>query len=330
MLDAGARISAWICGARGIDPKGTGVFQRTDGSTYDGFNIPGHRQIASPTSPTECPGDTGVTQLPSFRDRVAALVGAVPTVTPTPSLTAAISPTRGTVNAWVRVSVTGLAPGSSVTLAWAGKPLASEHPIVAGSTGSAAGRFRVPATPVGSYAVQILTSRGMRELFYTVVPRIKLIPGTASRGDIVNVSLRGFARRESVRIRWKRGESWVELARVTTSNTGSANVYVAVPTWVPDGPTSVRGDGSIARAQTNAFVVSGGPTAAEITPTSEPTASPTPTPASSPTVEPAETPTLESTPSPSPTATVPLEPTIAPTETPEPTTEPPTTPEADG
>ena len=84
MLDAGARIAAWACSNRGIAPLGSGVYARSDGTTINTFNIPGHREIASPSFPTSCPGNTGASQLPNFRQRVATIVAAYPnTATPT-------------------------------------------------------------------------------------------------------------------------------------------------------------------------------------------------------------------------------------------------------
>jgi hypothetical protein len=116
----------------------------------------------------------------------------------------------------------------------------------------------------------------------------------------VNISLRGFGARETVLIRWQRGSSWIQLAQVTTSSTGSANIDVKVPTWAPDGAASVRGDGPIGRAQTNAFIVTGGPFAPATgnTPTPTATATLTPTPSPTATIEltmPAETATVEPT-----------------------------------
>ncbi len=72
----------------------------------------------------------------------------------------------------------------------------------------------------------------------------------------MSVSLRGFGRNEPVRIRWLVDGRWVQVGFVDrTSNTGSANVTVTIPAGADPGPTSVRGDGTTARAQTNAFVV---------------------------------------------------------------------------
>jgi hypothetical protein len=94
---------------------------------------------------------------------------------------------------------------------------------------------------------------------FEVAPRIKILDSPAIRGQIVNVSLRGYARGETVRIRWQQGERWITLATVITSNSGSANVSVQVPTWAPNGFNSVRGDGTVFRQQTNSVYVQGGP-----------------------------------------------------------------------
>jgi len=58
-----------------------------------------------------------------------------------------------------------------------------------------------------------------------------------------------------VRIRWKVGTTYEQLAIVETTNTGSANVNVTVPADANSGLNSVRGDGTIFRQQTNKAVV---------------------------------------------------------------------------
>jgi len=120
------------------------------------------------------------------------------------------------------------------------------------------------------------------------------------------------------------------LTTVTTSNSGSANVDVQVPNNADAGANSVRGDGTVARAQTNAFIVNGAAlrSAAE-EPPGTPEASPLAgTPVAVPVEEgtPEATATIEVTvePTEEPAATelpteVPTEiPTEVPTETPTP------------
>jgi hypothetical protein len=194
------------------------------------------------------------------------------------------------------------------------------------------GSFIVPVAPMGNHTVKFYRFGRSAAATFTVKPRIKLIPSTGNRGQTVNVSLRGYAKYESVSIRWKKGSSWAQVGQVKTSSTGSANINVTVPKWVPDGSTSVRGDGTSGHAQTNAVTVIGGPfsaSAVEPTATAIPTNSPTPTSMATPQPTSTATPTLTqtATPTATPTETATEEPTLeatTPTETPtiEPTVAP--------
>jgi hypothetical protein len=213
------------------------------------------------------------------------------------------------------------------------------------SSGEGAGSVKVPASIMGPHTLKFSYGSWVAQATYTVKPRIKVTPNTVSRGQVVNVSLRGYKGYEPVKIRWKKGDSFVQVAQVTTSSTGSANVNVVVPSFVPDGTTSVRGDGVYGHAQTNAVTVSGGPfnsstaktPTATATPTSTATATPatpelTPTaPIETATPEPtetasptAETPVTDETATPEPSPTVTAEPTDTPTATDEPSSPTPT------
>jgi len=231
----------------------------------------------------------------------------------------------GVVNSVLAYKLLYFPLGSSVSVRWDANQLTT---VFTSSSGDAVSSLRIPAVPMGTHKLKWSAGSWSATSSFTVVPRITLTPSAPARGKTVNVSLRGFAAREVVRIRWKKGTSWVEVARVTTSSTGSANVNVVVPTFVPNGPTSVRGDGSFGRAQTNAVTGSGGPFTGTPTPTSTPkptstpTATPTKPPATpTPTIPPTETPTPAetATPSGSPTAS----PTEMATETPTPAVTPP-------
>jgi hypothetical protein len=243
--------------------------------------------------------------------------------------TATLGVTQGTVNATVPFTLKNFAGLSGGTVAFDGKAVGS---ISTDVIGRSEGAFVVPAAPMGNHTVKVTSPYGPQaSATFTVKPRIKLIPNAGlKRGLTVNVSLRGYAKYEVVRIRWKKGTSWVEVGQVKTSGTGSANVYVKVPTFAVDGLNSVRGDGSYGHAQTNAVYV--GPvtvpiemsTSATATPTAIPTKTPTPVPTASwatatpiPTATPS--PTVEVT-TPEPTAT----PTVTETATPLPVTETPT------
>jgi hypothetical protein len=229
-------------------------------------------------TPTQTPTSTGtLTSTPTQTSTVPATATSTKTPTKTPVATAtatpipgaAISPNRGTVNTNVHFSVTGLPHNAPVQITWrrlSGSTIAIAT-VTANGTGAVNGAFKVPAT-TGGPGQQITFRSGSvsRTVLFEVAPRIKAIydyPGEyAVRGQPLEISLRGYAKNESVRIRWKKGSTWVTLATVTTSNTGSANVSVKVPTFAPDGLNSVRGDGAVFRQQTNAVNVQGGPAAA--------------------------------------------------------------------
>jgi hypothetical protein len=126
--------------------------------------------------------------------------------------------------------------GDPIDIRWDGRRIATIE--LDQSTGFGSGSFKVPAATKGVHTVS--AQRGNTTIAskqFEVVPRIKLIPGMAGWGEQGNVSLRGYAPWTTVRIRWLRGSTWIEVARVSTSRTGSANVYVTVPSWAPAAQT---------------------------------------------------------------------------------------------
>lgn len=174
-----------------------------------------------------------------------------------------ISPTRTTVGVALTYNLTGFSPNATGQIAWrrlSGSTI-NIGTFQTNSAGAATGSFPVPATPGGPNQ-QITFSLGgeSRTALFEVAPRIKINTQPGVRGQLVDVSLRGYAKQETVRIRWKRPDgTWVQLATVVTSNTGSANVWVTVPGWAPNGNNSVRGDGTVFRQQTNVANIQGGP-----------------------------------------------------------------------
>lgn len=196
-----------------------------------------------------------------------ATLAAVATSTPTPNAEAtatpptgpsglprmALSTQRSTVNTALRIDLAGFPANSPVEVSFAGVTVAS---ITTTSGGTATATIAVPAKPQGAYEIRAAVGTTTATASFTVAPRIKLTPGAGGPGDSIGVSLRGFGKNERVRIRWLVDGRYVEVAVVErTSNTGSANLPVLVPEGADPGATSVRGDGTIARAQTNVFVV---------------------------------------------------------------------------
>jgi len=172
--------------------------------------------------------------------------------------TAALSTTRATVNAGVSFTVESFLPGSTISITWRrpGGSVVNLGAVIADSSGAAAGSFVVPATEGGAASTVIFASgSAIVSIGFEVAPRISVSPAQVSRGGAVNVSLRGYGKQEAVRIRWRVNGSWVTVATITTSNTGSANVIVTVPANATLGQNSVRGDGAFFRQQTNAVTV---------------------------------------------------------------------------
>ena len=94
MLTAASKMAAWVCAERAIDPMAQISFVRSDNSIYKGSTIAPHRYAQRPDLyPTACPGDTGLSQFPGFRQRIKDRLDVAPTTTPvgTPTKT----PTSG-------------------------------------------------------------------------------------------------------------------------------------------------------------------------------------------------------------------------------------------
>jgi hypothetical protein len=178
-----------------------------------------------------------------------------------------ISPTRRAVNTAIHFTLTGYPAHASVHITWrrlSGSVITIPGTFLTDGNGALSGAFKVPATTGGKgQRITFKSGSASRTVSFDVAPRIKVsYPGTsAKRGQIVNISLRGFATNETVRIRWQDGDGigWRQIATVVTSNTGSANLLIQVPNFARNGVQSVRGDGAVFRQQTNAVTIQGGP-----------------------------------------------------------------------
>jgi hypothetical protein len=177
--------------------------------------------------------------------------------------TATISPTRTTVNAVVHFTLANFPANANVQIFWQRNTgsVFQFSSTTTDASGAATGTFRVPAVTGGpDQVIAFVAGNKAKRVRIEIRPRIKVLTNPAMCGQTANVSLRGYGKHETVRIRWKVGDSWVQLATVETSNTGSANVDVTVPSSATSGPNSVRGDGTIFRQQTNSAVVECGTT----------------------------------------------------------------------
>jgi hypothetical protein len=222
---------------------------------------------ANTAVPTEIPAQTATStpEPPKQPSTISAPSLPTPTAPPISSANhaATISPTRTTVNNWVTYTLVNFPPNATVHIVWK-RNSGSVFEFATTTTdalGAASGRFRVPAVTGGpNQTIAFFAGAVTKRVTIEVRPRIKVLTNPAVCDQPANVSLRGYAKNELVRIRWKIGTSWVQLATVVTSNTGSANIFVTVPSSAPAGFNSVRGDGTIFRQQTNAAFVECEPT----------------------------------------------------------------------
>ncbi len=172
--------------------------------------------------------------------------------------TATIAPTQTTVNGLVTYTLANFPANATVQIFWT-RNTGSIFQFATTSTdatGAVIGTFRVPAVTGGpEQIIAFVSGKVAKRVRIEIRPRIKLLTNLGFCGQQGNISLRGYGKREQVRIRWKNGAGWTQLATVETSNTGSANVLVTIPAFAVDGFNSVRGDGTVFRQQTNrAFV----------------------------------------------------------------------------
>ena len=153
--------------------------------------------------------------------------------------------TSGSVNSTLNFLLHRYPLNVNVPITWDGVAIGT---VMTNDLGQGPGSLKIPAAPMGPHTLRFLYGHWTSAITYTVKPRIKVTPSNnVARDQTVNMSLRGFAKQEVVRIRWKKGSSWVEIARVTTSSTGSKNVDLKVPKFAQNGSTSVRADGNRAR-----------------------------------------------------------------------------------
>lgn len=226
---------------------------------------------ASPTAMQTATSDA--TEQPSPATSTAELP--TPTATKTPSAgptatspsldaanhTAEISPKRTTVGNSVSFTLTNFPPNATVQIFW--KRLSGSvfqfDETHTDAAGSATGRLKVPPVTGGTHqTIAFVSGEKTKRVQIHIRPRIKVLTQPATCGEMAEVWLRGYEKKEMVRIRWKVGESWIQVGTVLTSNTGSANVFVPVPDEASAGLNSVRGDGTVFRQQTNVALVACG------------------------------------------------------------------------
>lgn len=187
----------------------------------------------------------------------AAQTGAVMVSVPLPPAVE-LSSLRVSVGQTVNVNAAHFPANSSLAITWRrpGGSTVSLGSLPVDGSGAASGSFTVPATEGGPDSRVTFTSGGASvTVTIEVTARIVVSPSTVSRGQSATVTLSGYAKGETVRIRWLVNGVWITVGTVTASNTGGATVTVTVPANATAGQNSVRGDGTVFRQQTNAVTV---------------------------------------------------------------------------
>lgn len=221
------------------------------GSITTGSDGNGSAQIPVPANAA-----AGANKVRADSSTRAAQTGAVTVTIPAPA-SAALNITRGGVGALVNFTVSNFAPNSTVTITWK-RPRGSTvalGSVTTGNTGGSGGLFAVPSSTAGVNAITFSDGSRSATAQYTVQPRIVVAPSVVSAGSRTTITLRGYGKSETVRIRWLVNGVWITLATVQTNNTGGASVTVTVPANAAAGSAAVRGDGTVNRQQTNGVTV---------------------------------------------------------------------------
>jgi hypothetical protein len=232
----------------------------TSTSTATPTNTATSTSTATATNTATSTSTATATKTPTKTPTRTPTATATATRTPIPVTAASIFPTRQTVNSKLTYNLTGFPHNTTVHIRW--KRLSGTiidiGTVHTNSAGAATGSFLVPAVTGGKNQEVSFTSGTVKKIvLVNVPPRIKILTKPGQCGGQVEVSLRGYKKGETVRIRWQNGIHWVLVGTGVTSNTGSANFPVTVPGIAHNGFNSVRGDGPFSRAQTNIAKIQG-------------------------------------------------------------------------
>lgn len=103
MIDTLVGFLAWKCARWGLDPLGQSNYAAADGTVRNLYNITAHRN----TFATACPGETTYRMLPTIRQRVRDVIGAVPPP-PGQSAAGAIASRSSSVPVALRANANGM------------------------------------------------------------------------------------------------------------------------------------------------------------------------------------------------------------------------------
>ena len=185
--------------------------------------------------------------------------GPRPTLAATPLLS--LSPTSGYVGRTVTASVSGFTQSRTVTITWDGTTVATTTSSVVGD-GSAS--FTTPKARKGSHKVTATAGTTSASATFTIRPSLAVSPTRGKVGRTVSVTLRGYAKAESITVAWDSTSK--QLTTVIASSSGSADVQVVIPP-APGGTHKVIGAGTTGSLASASFRVV---PSVKLTPTSGP------------------------------------------------------------
>ena len=136
------------------------------------------------------------------------------------------APSGGKPGDVVPVKVSNFAAGSKVYVKFDGDSVGS---VVANEDGEGTVQLTVPITPRGFYEIEATNVRKADTTSFSVRPRISLSTRSGAVDAGVNVTLRGFAKGESILLTFDTGPSTRSLVRVTASSSGSASASFVAP-----------------------------------------------------------------------------------------------------
>lgn len=197
------------------------------------------------------------TQTLRAQGKISQNTSAIEAVSPSESVT----PTRTTVNNTVYITVSNYPPNTTVSVTLGrSSGTVDLGSFQTDSNGNGTHDSRLPAMQGGDdLTLRFTTLRFTRTLPFQLAARVKSNTYPGVRGGQVDISLRGFAKQQPVTIRWRNPATnqWVVVGTGRTSNTGSANIWVTVPSWAPTGNNSVRAETPAGNAQTNVVPIAG-------------------------------------------------------------------------
>jgi hypothetical protein len=159
----------------------------------------------------------------------------------------AITPTTGITGTTVSVTGSGFGANSQITIKF-NNSLVSTNPIVimTDANGSFSGSFALPASPAGSYTVEVSdgTNSGSANFTAVIDTTIDQVTSEVSPGNVgmeLTISGTGFKANASVTVTYE--SEPVVLAIATTDSSGSFSVTFAIPKSVGGEHTITVSDG---------------------------------------------------------------------------------------